>query len=139
MSLLLDTNVVSEWSRPSATEAVKRLVNEAGHLPMYISVISIGEIRYGIERLANGRRKVGLLGWVAELELDYEDKIIPVDLQTAKVWGEITARLHSQGNNFQAGDSWIAATAIRHGMKLATRNERDFAGTGVAIINPWNF
>ena len=130
---LFDTNVLSEVNRrqPDARVLafVRGLSNDA-----FISVLTIGELRRGA--VLRRRTDVGhadrLDAWIASIETDYGGRILPVDLSTARLWGELAA-----DRPRQVVDTLIAATAIVHDLTLVTRNTRDFADTGVALVNPW--
>lgn len=137
MRTLLDTNVISELRRPGGSAAVRARVGEADADDLYLSVISIGEIGYGIARLSPGKRKRELEAWLSLTERHFGDRILAVDRDVAQVWGEITARAARAGRTLHAADGLIAATALHHGLRLMTRNTEDFAGTGVLTIDPW--
>lgn len=137
MTVLLDTNVVSEWNRAVPNPAVLRFRSGLDPGGTYLSAISIGELEYGILRLPAGRKKATLTAWLRLFEQDWGNRVLPIDLETAQVWGSLVARLLGGGQNIQPSDSWIAATAARHGLTLATRNTRDFLETGIHLVNPW--
>jgi predicted nucleic acid-binding protein len=139
VSLLLDTNVLSEWQKTQAAEAVVRFGEEIKHQNTMISVISVAELGYGVARLPLGRKRTELELWLANVENDYSGRILAIELETARVWANLVARLRGSGRKITEADAWIAATAIQHGLQLATRNVRDFAETGVPLINPWDF
>jgi predicted nucleic acid-binding protein len=139
VSLLLDTNVLSEWQKTQAAEAVVRFGEEIKHQNTMISVISVAEFGYGVARLPLGRKRTELELWLANVENEYSGRILAIELETARVWANLVARLRGSGRNITEADAWIAATAIQHGLQLATRNVRDFAETGVPLINPWDF
>jgi toxin FitB len=139
VSLLLDTNVLSEWQKTQAAEAVVRFGEEIKHQNTMISVISVAELGYGVARLPLGRKRTELELWLANVENEYSGRILAIELETARVWANLVARLRGSGRNITEADAWIAATAIQHGLQLATRNVRDFAETGVPLINPWDF
>jgi len=134
LRVLLDTCAVSELRKPKPDAAVVAAIPTAD---LFLSVLSVSEIAKGIDLLADGKRKRELEAWLLELERDYADRLLAVDLETAHIWGEITARLQKAGQALAAVDGLIAATALRHGLHLMTRNEPDFAGTGVLVVNPW--
>ena len=139
MSLLLDTNVLSEWQKTQAAEEVVRFGEEIKHQNTMISVITVAELGYGVARLPLGRKRTELELWLANVENEYSGRILAIELETARVWANLVARLRGSGRNITEADAWIAATAIQHGLQLATRNVRDFAETGVPLINPWDF
>ncbi len=137
MRILLDTCALSELRKPDGHRSVRRAVDEIADDDLYISVVSIGEIAKGIELLEGGRRKRALQSWIQTLERDYADRLLPVDLEAAHIWGELTAAAQKRGRTISAGDGLIAATARRHGLHIMTRNIADFEPTGAMLINPW--
>jgi predicted nucleic acid-binding protein len=105
---------------------------------VYLSVITIGEITKGIEKLSKSKRKQELHNWLREdLLARFSGKIIPIDNDVITEWGLLTARLELAGGSIPAIDSLIAATALTYAFALVTRNVNDFEGSGVEIINPW--
>ena len=138
MRVLLDTCVLSELRRPNVNESVRTAVEVLDSDDLFISVVSMGEIIKGISLLDNGKRKQELQYWVQTLEKDYTERLLPVDLETTRIWGELTATAQSIGRIIPASDGLIAATARRHGLHVMTRNVDDFAPTGAMIINPWD-
>ena len=138
MRTLLDTCILSELRHPNCNQGVKNAVAELVSEEIFVSVISIGEIVKGIELLEASRRKKVLLSWIRKLELNYADRLLPVDLEVVRIWGEITAVAQKQGITIPVCDGLIASTTRRHGLHLMTRNTADFKYTGVMLINPWN-
>ena len=136
---LLDTNVVSELVRPNPDANVIAWVRAGDETSYYLSVLTFGEIRRGIERLPQGPRRERLRLW---LEVDLTDRftgrILDIDRRVAEIWGIIMARGAAASVRLPSIDILIAATAERHGMVVATRNLRDFAFAAVASINPWD-
>ena len=104
---------------------------------LFMSVITLGELTRGVARLPSGKKKKVLGGWVLMLEQDYGERILPVDAETARIWGEVTAAAQERGTTIGAADGLIAATGIRHGLHVMTRNAGDFRETGAMLINPW--
>lgn len=137
MRLLLDTCVLSEIRHPRAEPRVRAAVEEHPDGELFVSVLTLGELAKGVALLEPGRRKGELEAWLSGLHAHYSDRILPIDSETALVWGEITAAARANGRTIPAIDGLIAATALRHGLALMTRNVDDFAPTGVRIINPW--
>lgn len=137
MKVLLDTCVLSELVRPKRNPAVQNALDALEDDELFISVLSIGEIVKGIALLKEGRRKRGLTEWLQELERDCASRLLPVDLETCRIWGEVTAAAQKTGRQVAASDGLIAATALRHGLRVMTRNTSDFEPTGVLIMNPW--
>jgi tRNA(fMet)-specific endonuclease VapC len=135
---LLDTNIISELVSKHPNEHVVSWIDGIDDQLVYLSVIAIGEIKRGIEKLPDSQRKRSLNNWLNEdLLIRFDDKILAIDLPVMFTWGKLIAKLESQGRVLPAIDSLIAATALYHDLNLVTRNEKDFDGTDVAVINPW--
>ena len=137
MRVLLDTCVLSEIRHPRGAPGVRTAVQEHAGEELFLSVLTPGELAKGIALLEPGRRKRELEAWLSGLHAHYSDRILPIDSETNLIWGEITAAAQSKSRTIPAIDGLIAATALRHGLALMTRNVDDFAPTGVRIINPW--
>ena len=136
MSYLVDTDVLSELRRkqPDANVVQWFSVRPAGTL--YLSVLTLGEIRKGVEAMTDQNRKLPLLDWLeTDLPAFFEGRILPVDNAVAELWGRMQAKA---GRPLPAIGSLLAATALHRGLMLVTRNVRDVDGLGVALINPWN-
>jgi toxin FitB len=139
MNFLLDTNVVSEWVRRRPNPGVVSWLAEADEDHVFISVITLAELRYGIERMAAGRRRNRLDAWLKdELLLRFEGRVLPIDGHIADTWGRVVARREAVGRPISAMDAFIAATAEVHGLSLVTRNSADFESSVKATINPWS-
>ena len=136
MSYLVDTNVFSEpvKARPDA-KVVHWLRTHENEL--YVSTITIGEIRRGIERLPDGKRKTQLRAWLIALCDCMRGRILSFNTSTAHVWGQLKAKWDRAGIAVPSLDSQLAATAHRHGLVMVTRNTGDFAKTGVKTLNPF--
>ena len=138
MNYLLDTCVLSELRKNPADSGLVGWIQEADEARLYLSVLSIGEIQRGIARLDEGRRKQALQHW---LEIDlltrFAGRILPIDLDAALEWGLVGARHERSGRHAPVSDSVIAATAIAHNLALVTRNEKDFRGYRLKVLNPW--
>lgn len=137
MKVLLDTCVLSELRRRDGDPNVRKAIAGFPDSDLYVSVAALGEIVKGIALLAPGQKKQALQQWLLGLERHYADHILPIDIETARIWGEITARARMNGFTLGAADGLIAATALRHGLHLMTRNTADFSATGILLINPW--
>jgi len=135
--VLLDTCVISELQREKGDARVRARVDAIRSRDLFLSVISVGELTKGVALLARGMKKEALREWLLALEQDYAERILPVDAETARIWGELTATARGRGKTVSACDGIIAATAIRHGVHVMTRNVSDFAETGAMLINPW--
>lgn len=137
MRVLLDTCVLSELRRSKGHQGVRRAVEALESEDLFVSVLSVGEITKGITLLKEGRKKRDLQAWLQALERHYADRVLPVDLETSHVWGELTAAAQRIGKTIPASDGLIAATARRHGLHVMTRNTEHFQPTGVLLLNPW--
>lgn len=137
MRVLLDTCVVSEVVRPAGAQRVKDRVAELDKTATFLSVVTAGELARGVALLTPGKKREGYRAGLMRLEREYGDRILPIDLETARIWGEIDARCQQHGRRLPALDGLIAATAIRHGLHVVTRNVRDFEATGALLIDPW--
>lgn len=138
MSFLLDTNVVSEWTKPRPNPGVVDWLATVDEDSVYLSVITLAELRHGIERLSPGKRRTQLDEWLrVDLPLRFEDRILPVDAAVADQWGHMVARSESKGRPIHAMDALLAATAEVHSLTLVTRNSSDFAQIAKSLINPW--
>ena len=138
MRALLDTCVLSELPRPKGSAAVQAAVDALDDGDLFVSVLAIGELAKGIALVKDSARKRKLAAWLQKLENDYADRLLPVDLETARIWGDLTATGQKAGRTIPAVDGLMAATARRHGLHVMTRNTADFAPTGVMLINPWD-
>ena len=137
MSYLVDTNVLSELANPKPDAVVVDWIRQHEHL-LYVSTITIGELRKGIECLADGKRKSGLLKWLSGLCQKMEGRVLSFNTSTAHIWGQIVARWEKTGDVVPALDSQLAATAHRHGLVVVTRNVADFQKSGVKLLNPFH-
>ncbi len=137
MRALLDTCALSELRAPKPHMGVERAVRALGSQNLFVSVISIGEIAKGVALLDDGRKKHSLQDWLLALEDHYSDRILPIDLEISRMWGELTAAAQQAGRTIPPGDGLIAATARRHGLYVMTRNTADFEGSGAPLLNPW--
>jgi predicted nucleic acid-binding protein len=135
--VLLDTHVVSELRRTGADPRVVQRVRAVGPDDSYLSVITIGELVYGVKRLPTGKKRLELEIWLIALEQSYASRVLSIDSETTRAWGELTAVAEGNGHKLSPQDGLIAATALRHGLHLMTRNTRDFLGTGVLVVDPW--
>lgn len=135
MSYLIDTNVLSELRRRDPDGNVVRWMADRPATTLYLSVLTLGELRKGVEGLPEGDRKRRLLDWLeVELPAFFAGRILPVDATVAERWGRLLAQV---GRPLPAIDSLLAATALAHGLTLVTRNLRDFQHPDLTVLDPW--
>ena len=138
MKYLLDTCVISELVVKQPNPNVVEFVDSLDPDDSFVSVITIGEISKGIEKLSKSKRKQELQAWLkGDLLIRFDGKIISLDANILVEWGILTARLEATGRTMPALDSLIAATALARQLILVTRNVSDFEETGIEIENPW--
>ena len=138
MSYLLDTNVVSTMAKPPLHEGVGRFLEGAEEDELYLSVVTLAELRYGIERLPAGTKRANLEKWLErDLIPRFENRIFLMDGFAAMEWGRVKARAERMGRPISEMDAWIAATAALHGLTIVTRNVDDFASFEGKLLNPW--
>jgi predicted nucleic acid-binding protein len=138
MKYLLDTCVISEIIRPKASTKVTSWIKKEDESNFFISVLTIGELHKGIEKLDESKRKEELHNWVEnDLKERFWTRIIDIDLHTAMVWGKIQGMTERIGRPMPAIDALIAATGITHRLTVVTRNTSDMNESGVALLNPW--
>jgi len=136
--LLLDTNVLSEVTKPRPEGRVLEWLDGLDEDRTLISVVSIAEIRRGVALMDNGRKRDALVEWLArDLPQRFERRVIPVDERVALAWGDLMGDAKRSGRGMSSMDGLIAATAIAHDLALATRNTKDFEGFGIELIDPW--
>jgi toxin FitB len=135
MSYLLDTNVLSELRRKKPNPGVMDWFAIRPASTLYLSVLTLGELRKGIDGMHDAQRRIVLLDWLeTELPNFFIGRILSVDVKVADRWGRMVA---AAGRPLPAIDSLIGATAAQHGLSLVTRNVKDYADLGLNIINPW--
>jgi predicted nucleic acid-binding protein len=138
MSLLLDTNVLFEGMKPQPNAGVLTWLTTVDEDRVYLSVVTLTELRYGIERMAAGARRKRLEDWLQrELPLRFDGRILPVDETIADACGRIVARSEAAGRPIEAIDAFLAATAEVHRLTLVTRNQSDFQAVLKTTLNPW--
>lgn len=135
MSFLLDTNVISEAARRQPHPAVQSWLAAQPGESLYLSAITIGEIRHGIVLLATGRKKNALLHWLDELKSTFAERLLPADTDVMEYWAWIQSA--RAGRRLPVMDAFIAATALAHDLTLATRNTADFQSLRLSLVNPW--
>jgi hypothetical protein len=138
VNYLLDTNVVSELAKPQPASRVVAWLADADEDRLFISVITIAELRHGVERLAAGRRRERLHEWLdVELPERFAGRVLSIDAVVANAWGIIVAKRERVGRPIGAVDAFLAATALAHRLTFVTRNVSDFALSLTALVNPW--
>ena len=138
MKYLLDTCVISEIIRPKPSSKITKWIKKEDESNFFLSVLTIGELHKGIEKLAKSKRKRELHSWVDnDLKERFWSRIIDIDVQIAMVWGKIQGMAESIGRPMPAIDSLIAATGITHNLTVVTRNISDMKESGVSLFNPW--
>lgn len=138
MSLLLDTNILFEVTKPHPAVRVMEWLDGLDEDRAFISIMSIAEIRRGIALMDNGRKRDALAEWLAEdLPQRFDGRVIPVDEPVALAWGDLMGSAKRSGRGMSSMDGLIAATAIAHDLTLATRNIKDFEGFGLSLLDPW--
>ncbi len=135
MSFLFDTVLLSELRKAKPSRKVVLWIQTQKSETLFISVVSVGEIERGIERArkTDAAFAAGLEIWLEALLRLYDDHVLPVSANTARLWGRLSAKLGHDG-----ADLLLAATALTHGLTVVTRNVKHFAPTGVAVINPFD-
>lgn len=136
---LLDTNVMSELMKPRPDKHVVQWVDATSESLLYLSVITIGEVRKGIDLLGeNEPRRIALQSWLDhDLRVRFGDRLLPFDAGVAERWGELEALARKRKLTLPTIDAELAATALHHGLTFVTRNTRHIEPTGVPWFNPW--
>lgn len=135
MSYLLDTNVISELRRKTPEPSVIEWFSKRPASTLYLSVLTLGELRKGIESVKDLDRRMTLTDWLeTDLPAFFTGRILPIDVKVTDRWGRLLA---AAGRPLPAIDSLLGATAHQYGLSVVTRNSRDFDNLGLSIINPW--
>lgn len=138
MNYLLDTCVLSEFTRHKPDEKVVRWVDGIDEEKLFLSAVTIGEIQRGIQRLPDSQRKNELLVWMNTSLIErFWERIQPVDTQTMLLWGSLTAQMEKSGQTLSFMGALIVATALLNNLIVVTRNVSDFLPSGVQVLNPW--
>ena len=137
--IILDTNVVSEPLRPAPEARVLEWLNAQEPQTLYLTTVNLAELLAGVETLPRGRRRDALdQALRSQLEPLFAGRILQFDAQAAETFARVHANALANGDTISFADCAIAAIALANGFALATRNVRDFKGTGVALLNPWD-
>ncbi|MGA2769345.1 MAG: type II toxin-antitoxin system VapC family toxin [Bryobacteraceae bacterium] len=135
---LLDANCVSELVRVKPEPRVLEWMEVADESLLYLSVLTLGEIRKGLAALPQGRRRARLEAWLeVDLRGRFSGRILPVDAAVADRWGLLAAQARRNGAPLPIVDGLLAATALHHNLTLVSRNVCDFAAAQVSVLNPW--
>lgn len=139
MNYLLDTCLISELVRPRPDPAVATWVAAQPEQGLFLSVITIGELRKGIARLPPGNKQNRLASWIdGELKLRFSGRLLPIDEDVAERWGLLTATASAKGLAVPVLDGLIAATALVHGMTVVSRDLAHLQPTGALVFSPWS-
>jgi predicted nucleic acid-binding protein len=138
VKFLLDTCAISEFVKPKMNLGLRDFIAAIPNKNLFISAMTMAELHRGMQRLADSKRKNELMLWLDTLEVAFENKILPFDLNCAIHWAKINATAESKGFKLASLDSIIAAIASSNNLTLITRNTKDFAQTNVEIVNPWS-
>lgn len=135
MSYLLDTNVLSELRRKNPDKGVVEWFTNRPASTLFLSVLTLGELRKGIEKIQDPIRSTALTDWLeTDLPNFFTGRILSIDSEVADIWGRLIA-IHARP--LPGVDCLLGATAAKHGLSMVTRNARDFEGLGIKVINPW--
>jgi predicted nucleic acid-binding protein len=138
MTFLLDTNAISEWQKPRPNRGVLAWMAATDEGRLFLSVVTLAELRYGIERMTAGGRRRRYEQWLEyELPLRFEGRILSVDPAIADMWGKLVARAAAAGRPINAMDAFLAATAEVYSLTLITRNTNHFTILQ-SVLNPWS-
>jgi predicted nucleic acid-binding protein len=139
VNFLLDTNVVSEWIKPQPHTGVVTWLADIDEDRVFLSVVTLAELRHGIERMTIGKRRIRLEQWVQdELPQRFENRLLDINPGIADVWGRVVAHSQAAGRQMSSMDAFIAATAAVHQLTLVTRNVADFESANISLLNPWD-
>jgi predicted nucleic acid-binding protein len=135
---LLDTNCISELVRVDPDRRVMEWMDAADESLLYLSVLTLGEIRKGLASLAQGKRRTRLETWLElELRARFARRILPIDAPVADRWGLLAAQAKVKGTTLPVIDGLLAATALHYNLTVVSRNAADFASTQTPVLNPW--
>lgn len=139
MKYLIDTCLISEGLRPRPDSGATAWMEACDRDRQYLSVLTLGELQKGLEKLGSTRRRDVLQAWLdRDVAEQFSGRILPVDSEVAVTWGRMQASLERAGKPIPSLDGLICATALTHNLVVVTRNTRDFESTGVQLLNPWS-
>ena len=137
-AFLLDTNVISELIKPKPEPRVTTWIDDTDEELLFLSVLTLGEIRKGVVLLPRSARRTSLEAWLSkELPLRFSNRILGIDREVADRWGHLSGLTSARGAHVGVVDGLLAATAIQHNLTLVTRDTRNVDATGVMLFNPW--
>jgi len=135
---LLDTNVFSEMIQPAPNTQVTGWLDSVDESLLYLSVLTLGEIRKGVTILTSGRRRLALESWLdSELQMRFTGRVLPIDSGVADRWGQLAGEAQTRGVALAVIDGLLVATALQHNLTLVSRNVRGFALPELTPFNPW--
>lgn len=134
---LVDTCLISESAKPKPDSHVERWLRQMPADRLWTSVVVFGELHFGIYLLDEGARRRSLVAWLGRQRAAFGDRCLMIDEPIARTWGELYAARQRMGRALPVADGLIAATALVRGLAIATRNESDFSGCGVQVVDPW--
>ena len=135
---LLDTCVISELTKTKPKRSVVTWINENEEVNFYLSSLTFGELYKSAAKLPDSKKRKKLFHWIEQdLKERFAGKILDIDLNVARIWGEIQGRSETTGNPMPAIDGLIAATALAYNLTVATRNISDMQQSGASLFNPW--
>lgn len=137
MRYLLDTCFISELIKSKPNVGVLNWLQDKEESALFLSVLTLGEIKKGISKLPDSKKKKELTKWLAELEKRFEDRIIPVDADVSLKWGLIQGELEQNGKSMPTVDALIAASALAHNLTVITHNGKDIRRSKVEVFDPW--
>jgi len=138
IGFLLDTNCISELLRPKPEPRVVEWIETVDESILYLSVLTLGEIRKGLTGQPQGKRKTRIESWLeVELRARFAGRIVPIDTAIADRWGLISTEAKRRGKVLPVIDGLLAATALHLNLTVVTRNANDFEASQVQVLNPW--
>jgi predicted nucleic acid-binding protein len=139
MAWLLDTNILSELRRPKPEPKVVAFIAVQPLEDLYISVVTLAELRFGIELVSKVDRRAALIDWLThQVRPMFEDRVLPITEDTMFKWRLLVEEGRKAGHTFSQPDLIIAATAIEHGLTVVTRDRKDYDKARVQVVNPWD-